>query len=318
MIIDAATKSNYLFSSSAILRFTKIEAPVSCAISCNAFLLTLHSSTASNRTKNQESSCYGCFQSSCFLTILLFFTSPRYKPTPNSIRSFTLAHVELFSTASASRNSPERRSIHGVTVRRRNPTHSHSASARQLPCRFSRWLVFSLPFLALGQRQIPRETRYSWSVEGCFSTRTKGENHSCFFFLDVSVPSPPIRHTSRDNVARRWYSRLSWTPSSKSLRTSLTSFPRRFCNSPVFRLQPSTTCLLLSSISFSHRLVVSFPLQFLRSPVSFPFSISSPGCLLFSLLADFGKIFCDSLARWDNDTIGNSRTSTTPAIMLHS
>lgn len=285
---------------------------VSCAISCNAFLLTLHSSTASNRTKNQGSSCYGCFQSSCFLTILLFFTSPRYNPTPNSIRSFTLAHVELFSTASASRNSPERRSIHGVTVRRRNPTHSHSASARQLPCRFSRWLVFSLPFLALGQRQIPRETRYSWSVEGCFSTRTKGENHSCFFFLDVSVPSPPTRHTSRDNVARRWYSRLSWTPSSKSLRTSLTSFPRRFCNSPVFRLQPSTTCLLLSSSSgFFSSSISSFTRLF-------PFSISSASCLLFSLLADFGKIFCDSLARWDNDTIGKSRTSTTPAIMLHS
>lgn len=76
LVIDAATKTKNLFSSSAILRFVKIEVPVSCAISRNAFLLTLRSSTASERTENQESSCHGCFQSSCFLTILLFFTSP--------------------------------------------------------------------------------------------------------------------------------------------------------------------------------------------------------------------------------------------------
>lgn len=47
--------------------------------------------------------------------------------------------------------------------------------------RFSLASPFSLLFLAFGQRQIPREPRYSWSVEGCFS-------------LPASLGPPPSRY----------------------------------------------------------------------------------------------------------------------------
>ena len=76
---------------------------------------------------------------------------------------------------------------------------------------------------------------------------------SFFRFLRSSSPSSPSRqplpgfllpffHTSQDNAGTTMAStgpRPVRSSSSKSLRTSLTSFPRRFCSSPVFGLQPS-------------------------------------------------------------------------------
>ena len=170
--------------------------------------------------------------------------------------------------------------------------HSHSASDRQLPYRFSRWprlfsshfwLPSSLPLsLSLGQRQIPRETRYSWSVEGCFSTPDPGRTTPVpFSLLDVSdhrpLPSPLRLAAILHGITWRATMAFPDSPgpvrssSSKSLRTSLTSFPRE-----LLQLSPLSDYNLLQSLSFSLSLslfLVLF-LQFLCLRLSLSLSLS--------------------------------------------